>query len=503
MAESSATGMAASRGTAAGEMAAHAALSRMEPSHAGQRQAKTYLCIDLKTFYASVECADRGLDPFTTNLVVADIARGPSTICLAITPAMKALGIRNRCRLRSIPDGVDYIAARPRMRHYMEVSAKIYGIYLRYVSPEDVHVYSIDECFIDATPYLALYDLSPREFALTLMGAVREETGIFATAGIGTNLFLAKVALDITAKHVKDGIGMLDEERFKRLIWPHRPITDIWGIGAGTAQRLARYHVGDLQGVAALNEDILYREFGVNAEYLIDHAHGREPCTIAQIRAYRPASTSISNGQVLYRSYTWEEALTVLHEMVDTSVLELVEKGLVAGGISLFAGYDMAAGSPAQASPTRAGAHPAAAAFEAAAAATAPRPDATARQGGQNGRRSGWGGFAGGGGQRRLSNRTNSMRRLWPRFRRLFQETVDARRGIRRLQIGFGDLLPEEFATFDLFTDMRVEQREHDLAHAVIDIKRSFGKNALIRGMSLKPEATGRERNEQVGGHHA
>ena len=300
---------------------------------------RSYICIDLKTFYASVECADRGRDPFTTNLVVADPDRGPSTICLAVSPAMKSLGVRNRCRVFDIPRDIDYIMARPRMRHYMEVSAQIYGIYLEYISPEDIHVYSIDECFIDATPYLALYRTDARSLAKRLMDAVRERTGICATAGIGPNLFLAKVALDITAKHVADGIGELDEESFRRKIWPHRPITDIWGIGPGIAARLAKYNVYDLMGVAALREDILYRELGVNAEYLIDHAHGREPCTIAQIHAYKPAATSAVNGQVLSRDYGYEEARTVMREMVDASALDLVDRGVVASQISLYVGY--------------------------------------------------------------------------------------------------------------------------------------------------------------------
>lgn len=441
---------------------------------------RTYLCIDLKTFYASVECADRGRDPFTTNLVVADPDRGPNTICLAISPAMKALGIRNRCRVFEIPQGVDYIMARPRMRHYMEVSARIYGIYLEYVSPEDVHVYSVDECFIDATPYLALYGMTARQFARELMDAVHARTGIFATAGIGTNLFLAKVALDITAKHVRDGIGELDEASFKQQIWPHRPITDIWGIGPGIAARLARYHVYDLMGVAALNEDILYREFGVNAEYLIDHAHGYEPCTIAEIHAYRPAATSMMNGQVLPRDYSFEEARTVLREMVDASVLELVDRGAAASGISLHVGYAWADGGTA-------GTETGDAFFQ-----------------GEHGRRSlvrERGGH--GGAQRKLSGRTNSFRKIWEAFDRLFCETVDRGRAIRRISIGFGDLVPEELAELDLFTDVAAEEEEHRLAETVNAVKERYGKNALLRGTSFKQGATGRERNEQVGGHHA
>ena len=242
-----------------------------------------FMCIDLKSFFASVECADRGLDPFTANLVVSDPSRGNGAICLAITPAMKALGIRNRCRIFEIPPGVQYITAMPRMKRYMEVSAQVYGVYLRYISPEDIHVYSIDECFIDATPYLAMYNTSPKQLAQTLMNAVFEETHICATAGVGTNMFLAKVALDITAKHVPDHIGWLDEKEFREKLWSHRPITEFWNVGSGVARRLAKYDVYDMGGVAKMNEDILYKEFGVNAEFLIDHAHGREPCTMAEL----------------------------------------------------------------------------------------------------------------------------------------------------------------------------------------------------------------------------
>ena len=304
-----------------------------------EEQERTYICIDLKTFYASVECVDRGLDPLTTRLVVADATRGRTTICLAVTQAMKDAGVRNRCRLFEIPDGIDYIKAMPRMRHYMEVSAKIYGIYLEYVSPQDVHVYSIDECFIDATPYLNLYHMDARGFAEMLRDEVLGRTGITATVGVGPNLFQAKVALDITAKHVPGRIGILDDETFRAQIWPHRPITDIWGIGPGIAARLERHGVYDLMGVAALDENILYDELGVNAEYLIDHAFGREPCTIADIQAYRPQATSTTTGQVLSKGYPYEQAYTVLREMVDTAVLDLVDKQVVCDTISLFVGY--------------------------------------------------------------------------------------------------------------------------------------------------------------------
>lgn len=430
-----------------------------------------YLCIDLKCFYASVECVERGLDPFAAHLVVADPTRGSTTICLAISPAMKNLGIRNRCRLFEIPTGVAYITAPPRMRRYMEVSAQIYAIYLRYVAPEDIHVYSIDECFVDATPYLALYGMTPREMAVMLMDAVYSETGICATAGIGTNLFLAKVALDVTAKHAEDRIGELDEAAFKRDVWTHEPITDIWNIGPGIARRLAKYGVHNLLGVAFMQEEVLYREFGVNAELLIDHAWGREPCTIRQIHEYEPAARSICNGQVLFEDYSYEEALVVLKEMVDASVLDLVEKDVVTDRISLSVGY----------------------ARQAEDAPPCP-PPASARD------RS-WGMRTGG--SRKLPERTNSYRKLLPHFESLFAETTRRDRPIRRLSIGFENLLGEEFATAGLFDDLEADERERHVQQAVLAIKGKFGKNALIKGMSMADKATARERNTLIGGHRA
>ncbi|AEB06812.1 DNA-directed DNA polymerase [Coriobacterium glomerans PW2] len=456
-------------------MTAHEPDGREDATASDREPEHLYLCIDLKSFYASVECVDRGFDPFKTNLVVADPSRGRSTICLAITPAMKALGVRNRCRLFEIPADVEYRTARPNMRHYMEVSAQIYGIYLEYVSPQDVHVYSVDECFIDVAPYLRLYRTSARELARRLMAAVRGRTGICATVGIGPNLFLAKVALDITAKHVADNIGCLDEEAFRRIIWPHRPITDIWGIGGGTARRLARYGVRDLMGVAALDPGVLYREFGVTAEYLIDHAFGRERCTIADIRRYRPAATSMVNGQVLPENYTCDEARNVLHEMVELSVLDLVERGEVADHLSLHVGYARRARLSGarfigEHGPKRIGGRPA------------------AEHGGKS---------------RKIPVRTNSRRKLLGYFDELFEEAVDPARDIRRISIGFGNLLPEELAASDLFCDTGAEERERDLLRAVIAVKHRFGKNSLLTGANFAKKATGRERNEQIGGHHA
>ncbi len=441
---------------------------------------RVYLCIDLKTFYASVECRDRGLDPFTTNLVVADPDRTDTTICLAITPAMKALGIRNRCRVFEIPEDVDFIMAKPHMRRYMEVSADIYSVYLRYISPDDMHVYSIDECFMDATPYLELYSTTPKGLAKMLMKAVFDETGICATAGIGTNLFLAKVALDVTAKHAEDNIGCLDEGTFKELIWPHRPITDIWNVGPGIAKRLAKHSVFDLEGVAAMDPNVLYREFGVNAEFLIDHAHGIEPCTMKQIKAYEPKGSSMVNGQVLPCSYTFDEALVVVREMVDASVLELVEKQLVTDHVSLGVGYAhdrKGEGESVSKGSVFVGEHGA-------------RPIGGGR-----------GGTHAGGG-RKIPEKTNSFKKLMAYVEALYRETVDPTRPIKRLNVGFGGLVSEDFATFDLFSDVEASSKERRMQEAVLAVKGKFGKNALLKGMSLAEKATARERNEQVGGHN-
>ena len=414
---------------------------------------RVYLCIDLKSFYASVECVARGLDPFKTNLVVADFSRGRGAICLAITPAMKALGIRNRCRIFEIPPGVEYITAKPRMRLYMQTSADIYALYLRHVSPQDIYVYSIDECFIDATPYLRLYHTTPVEFAKRLMQAVFDETGICATAGVGTNLFLAKVALDITAKHAQDHIGVLDEETFRQTVWFHRPITDIWNIGRGTAKRLAKFGVYDLHGVAALPEDCLFREFGVNARFLIDHANGRESCTIAQIQAYQAKSLSFSNSQILFSDYAAKDAFVVLREMVDAQTLRLVEAGMVTGALSLSVGYskDVVPSS---------------------------------------------------GGSRTLEVHTDSYRRIMDVFAELYTRTTHMERPVRRLAIAFGELKPKAAATFSLFDDLGAQQKEARLQQARIFIKNKYGKNALLRGVSYTDVGTARVRNTLVGGHN-
>lgn len=439
------------------------------PSSQSSEWEHTYICIDLKTFYASVECVERGLNPFTTNLVVADPTRTDKTICLAITPAMKRLGVRNRCRVFEIPKEIDYEKAMPRMKLYMQKSVEIYRIYLQRICPEDIHPYSIDECFIDATPYLALYGLTAKEFAQELIDAVMQQTGITATAGIGSNLFLAKVALDVTAKHSPDNIGVLSQAIFKEKLWHHTPLTDIWGIGPGIAARLERYGVHDLAGIAAMSKRVLFREFGANAEFLIDHANGIEPCTMAQIKAYRSKSTGIGNGQVLGCGCTHEEGKLILQEMIDGLVLDLLEKHAVASGISLAVGYEKSAVS-------------------------------MALQQSLNARRRYPAGHSGG--QRKLGGRTASLRKISTAFMALYSECVDPTRRIKRLNIGFTGVMPEEFEEVSLFDGPELAE-ERRMQETVLAVKSKFGANALLRGSSLLKASTVRERNEQIGGHHA
>lgn len=416
---------------------------------------KTYVCIDLKSFFASVEAIDRGLNPFTANLVVADPSRGKGAVCLAITPAMKKIGIKNRCRIFEIPENVEFITALPRMKLYMQKSAQIYEIYLRYVSPDDIHVYSIDECFIDATSYLKTYNKTPKEFASMLMDAVMKETKICATAGIGTNLFLAKVALDITAKHSPDNIGYLDEELYKKTLWHHRPITDIWNVGKGIAKRLEIYGIYDMYGVAHMNEKTLYSEFGVNAEFLIDHSKGIEPCTIDDIHNYKSKSNSISNSQILFEDYKYDDAILVLKEMVDILVLELIEKHMMTNSISLYIGYSKNSHTSS-------------------------------------------------GGTKQLSKYINSYKELVNSFEKLFEEKTEKDYLIRKIGISLNNIKDEDMIGFqlDIFSNQKDNQKEYKMQKAVIAIKNKFGKNAVLRGMSLEEKATARIRNKLVGGHN-
>ena len=494
---------------------------------------RTYIAIDLKSFYASVECVERGLDPLTTHLVVADVSRTEKTICLAVTPALKAYGVSGRARLFEVVQKVseinaqrrllapgrtltgkstdeealrrdpslalDYLAAPPRMALYMQTSARIYGIYLRYVAPEDMHVYSIDEVFIDATPYLRTYGLDGPGFARMLIREILRETGITATAGIGTNLYLCKVAMDIVAKKMppdESGVRMafLDEMTYRQLLWDHQPLTDFWRVGSGIARRLARYGMYTMGDVARCslgrpgepqNEELLYRLFGVNAELLIDHAWGAEPCTMADIKAYRPEVNSISSGQVLTCPYTWEKAGLVLREMADGLSLALVERGMVTGQLTVTVGYDR----------------------ESLAGNTDYRGPVTVDHYGRRVPKQAHGTV-------NLPRKTASTRLITQAVMALYTEITDPSLLVRRLTIGCG-LIPEDAAAedspqLDLFTDIAAQQRE-DAAlarekqrqKAMLAIKRRFGKNAILRGMDLEEGATAPARNSQIGGHRA
>ncbi len=415
---------------------------------------KAYLCIDLKTFFASVECVERKLDPFAVNLVVADPSRGKGALCLAVSPKMKEQGVHNRCRIFEIPDNISYITAMPRMNLYMQYSADIYGIYLKYISREDIHVYSIDEAFLDVSEYLQMYSVSAKELARMIFQDIYTTTGITATVGIGTNLYLAKIALDITAKHAKDNMGVLDEQLYRETLWHHKPVSDFWQVGRGISKRLEKYSVADMYDIAHMDERILYREFGVNAEYLIDHAWGREPTTIKEIKAYKSKSNSLSNSQILFEDYNYEEALLVLKEMVELNVQNLVESHRVTDHIGLYIGY------------------------------SARNVKAT-------------------GGSRKLSNVTNSYAYLRNAFIELYRETVNRQELVHMLSISFGNVVDEMYETYDLFTDFNALEKEKKLQLTLLNIKHKFGKNAVIKGMNLLNKATAISRNKLVGGHNA
>ena len=416
---------------------------------------RVYVCIDLKSFYASVECRERGLDPILTRLVVADPERSKKTICLAVSPAMKALGVPGRCRVFEIPEGIDYIMAPPRMQLYIDYSAEIYGIYLKYIAKEDIHVYSIDEVFMDVTDYLSMYQMTAKELGLMIMQDVYLQTGITATCGIGTNLYLAKVALDITAKHVHDHIGILDEDTYRKTLWNHRPITDFWRVGQGIAGRLESQGIYTMGQVASADEDMLYRMFGVDAELLIDHAWGREPVLMSDIKKYKARTNSISSGQVLSRDYTFEEGKLIAKEMADLLALELVEKELVTDSITLHVGYaNRYEGKPAH-------------------------------------------------GTLSLPITTSSARRLVEYAEQLYGEIVDENQMVRRLTLTYNRVVDEAYKQYDLFTDPEELEREHQLQKAMLDIKGKFGKNAILKGMNLEKGATTIERNQQIGGHRS
>ena len=504
---------------------------------------KTYIAIDLKSFYASVECVERGLNPMTTHLVVADKSRTEKTICLAVTPSLKALGIPGRARLFEVSAKVrkvnaerqqnaprrvftgssfdatvlnahpeyrlDFIVAPPRMAHYMEFSTRIYQIYLKYIAPEDIHVYSIDEVFIDATDYLGIYKLSARELAMKMILDVLESTGITATAGIGTNLYLCKIALDIQAKHIPADhngvrIAELDEMSYRRLFWSHRPLTDFWRIGKGYAKKLedhGLYTMGDIARCSLgsvtdrYNEDMLYKLFGVNAELLIDHAWGYEPCTIADIRAYKPESNSLGSGQVLKCPYTFQKAKLVVREMADSLALDLVDKKLMTDQIVLTVGYDVENLSDPGIREGYSGAV------------------STDRYGRQIPKHAN--------GTANLGKYSSSSKLIIDAASGLFERIADKKLLIRRLYLtanrvkGEGSV-PEDIGgeQLDIFTDYTKEEekrkaearelaRERKKQEAMLDIKRKHGKNAILKGMNLEEGATAQDRNQQIGGHKA
>ncbi|MCQ2073991.1 MAG: DNA methylase [Bacteroidaceae bacterium] len=502
-----------------------------------QTTERTYIAIDLKSFFASVECVERGLDPLDTNLVVADTSRTEKTICLAVTPSLKAYGISGRARLfeviqrvRQVNEGrrlrasgyhlngksysdaelkahpdreVDYIAAPPRMSYYLQYSNRIYDIYLKYIAPEDIHVYSIDEVFIDATGYLSSRKMSARELAMTMIRDVLRQTGITATAGIGPNLYLCKVAMDIVAKHIpadKDGVRIagLDEMTYRRELWNHRPLTSFWRVGQGTADRLAVYGIdtmGKLARCSIEHEELLYSMFGVNAELLIDHAWGWEPCTISDIRAYRPESASLSNGQVLSTPYDTDKARVVIHEMADAAALRLVRKHLVTNQITVTIGYDASNLTDPGISPGYDG---------------KVRTDHYGRKvpGHSNG-------------TARFESHTSSTRLISEAAVKLYNDIVNPNLLIRRLNISTDNLIGEGTSgihpaseQLDLFTDYeQLEQKrenerkerakERRMQEALIDIKQKFGKNAILKGLNFQEGATAIERNRQIGGHKA
>jgi len=496
---------------------------------------KQYLAIDLKSFNASGECVQRGFDPLTANLWVAVQGRPPKTICLAVSPALKSFGIPGRPRLFEVEQRieqvnalrrldlkgkgfsgasynyrqlkknpalkVDYIVAPPQMLLYEKISAQIYEIYLKYVAADDIHVYSIDEVFIDVTNYLKLYHKTAHELAGTIIQDVLSQTGITATAGIGTNLYLCKIAMDIVAKHIpadKDGVRIaeLDEMRYREQLWAHTPITDFWRVGAGIAKRLKRLGIdtmGDIARCSLNNEEILYKEFGINAELLIDHAWGWEPCTIAEIKAYKPETKSISEGQVLKEPYTYKKAKLVVKEMTERVVLGIVEKGFVTDQVELTVGYDIdnltdGRNYTGEVKTDRYGRR-------------VPKMAHSTEN---------------------IGRYTSSTKLIMAAMERLFERIVDKNLLVRRMYVVVNHLLTEEEAKaaapegeqLNLFEDAAQKAREEaaeeqalskekDLQHTMIGIQKKFGKNAILKGMNLEEGATAMERNSQIGGHKA
>ncbi len=414
---------------------------------------KIYLCIDLKSFYASVECVERGWDPLTARLVVADPERSEKTICLAVSPALKQMGVPNRCRVFQIPKEIPYKMAPPRMQLYIDYAAEIYGVYLKYIAKEDIQVYSIDEAFLDVTDYLHLYQMTAVELGRKIMQDILDTTKIPAACGVGTNLYLAKVALDILAKHETDRIAYLDEARYREKLWKHKPLTDFWRVGRGTVERLSNMGICTMEEFAHARESLLYKSFGIDAELLIDHAWGREPVTIADIKAYRPKNTSLSSGQVLPRDYSYEEGILVVKEMADLLCLDLVDQGLVTSHISLVIGYsNQKCFEPARGSTT-------------------------------------------------LRSATSSNRRLLSYVEQLYRRIVRPGAYIRRITLTYTGVMTEDYQQFDLFSDPEETEKDVKAQRAVISIKQRYGRNAILKGMNLEESATTIERNGQIGGH--
>ena len=451
---------------------------------------RTYIAIDLKSFYASVECVERGLDPLTARLVVADSSRTDKTICLAVSPALKAYGIPGRPRLFEVNQRIarlkqedpslplDFVIARPRMSKYLEVSGKVYGVYLRFITPEDIHVYSIDEVFIDATQYLRMYSVDAHTLAMRLIKEVLKETGVTATAGIGPNLYLCKVAMDIEAKHQKadeDGVRIaeLTEMSYRQKYWTHQPLTDFWRIGHGTQERLASagmYTLGDVARMSLRNEEVLYKLFGVNAELLIDHAWGWEPCTMADIKAYRPSASSLSSGQVLMEPYSFEKARTIVREMTDLLSLDLVEKRLVTTQLVLHVAYEAGKGKGPMVKDWY--------------GRLTPKP----AHGSVN-----------------LPFPTSATSIFLRSMMELYDKIVDRNLFVRGVYVVASQVKREEEVDglqMSLFDDETDTSRERKQQEAILEIRRKFGKNAILKGMNFEEGATTRERNQQIGGHH-
>ncbi len=459
---------------------------------------RTFAAIDLKSFFASVECILRGLDPLKAKLVVADESRTEKTICLAVTPALKAYGIPGRARLfevnqkvreveRRTGEKVEFLIAKPQMARYVEYSTKVYNVYLKYVSAEDIHSYSIDECFLDLTKYLKLYKKTARELVKTIIQDVFTTTGITATGGIGTNLYLCKIAMDIMAKHVEadnDGVRIaeLDEMSYRRQLWAHKPITNFWQVGRGIAARLEKCHLnrgrgihtmGDIARVSVKEPDALYKMFGVNAEILIDHAWGYEPCTIADIKRAKPQSQSMGEGQVLQDPYPFDKARLVVREMVDTVSMRLVENDLVAKGMVLTVGYDR--------ENVDRGIYHGETVIDFY-GRTIPKPAH---------------------GTASIGHYTSSQSAFAEAVMRLFDRIVDPQLTVRRLNLVAIDVVDESNQGYDLFTDAQKQEREKKRLKAELLIKKRFGKNAIVKGMDLQEGATTVERNGQIGGHRA